>query len=247
MSLFISFEGGEGSGKTTQAERLRRRLEEAGVPVVPVREPGSTPLGDYLRDWLKRQDRPAIPPASELLLFCAARAALVRDVIKPALKRAGCVVIADRYADSTMAYQGYGRRIPLADIAAMNRLASEGLMPDLTLLLDCTVADGLGRVDATPRLALEMQEESSTVRRDPEGTRRFEEEPMDFHERVRGGYLEIADREPNRCTIIDATGSEDDIGDEVWSHVKARLSSERDAVTEDLSLGAGKSDEGKAE
>ena len=134
MGLFISFEGGEGSGKSTQAALLAERLQQAGRRVAHLREPGSTGLGDYLRRWLKSNDR-AMTHEAELFLFTAARAELVRRVVKPALKD-GEVVVCDRYADSTMAYQGYGRGLPLAAVQSANRLAAGGVWPDVTFLLD---------------------------------------------------------------------------------------------------------------
>ena len=128
MSLFISFEGGEGSGKTTQAEILARRLEKAGTSTLLVREPGTTALGVYLRDWLKRERRKgeAISSFAELFLFEAARAELFAKVIRPALARDSSVIIADRFADSTTAYQGYGRRLSLESIDLVNRIATGG-------------------------------------------------------------------------------------------------------------------------
>ena len=188
--------------------------------MVSVHEPGSTRLGDYLRVYLKNE-RETAPRAAELFLFAAARNALVREVIKPALKQPRTVVVADRFADSTTAYQGYGRRMPLSDIAVVNRLASEGLTPDLTFLLDCPPAEGLSRTESlhNPRLPLE----APASRADPEGTRRFEEQPILFHERVRSGYLKSAAKEPERWRVIDATKGAGEIAEIVWEHVRERL------------------------
>ena len=223
--MFISLEGGEGTGKTTQARTLRQLLEQAGFSVVSVREPGSTALGDYLRQWLKQENRQSAPPTSELFLFAAARSAVVRDVIKPALKGVNTIVIADRYVDSTTAYQGYGQRIPLRDVAMVNRLSSQELLPELTILLDCPLADALTRVDsAQARLPLKLPEERTVTRVDQEGTRRFEEESLDFHERVRSGYLKIAHREPKRVRVVDASASVEDVSKAIWSAVQERLS-----------------------
>ena len=137
MTLFVSFEGGEGSGKTTQVGLLLCRLEENGHPTVQLREPGMTPLGNAARDWLKRS-RPkkgTLTEGAELFLFAAARAEMVAKVLKPALEKH--VVVCDRYADSTTAYQGYGRNRDLRQVETINGIATGGVMPDLTILLDC--------------------------------------------------------------------------------------------------------------
>ena len=220
MSLFVSFEGGEGSGKTVQAELLTNRLRQAGVPVLPVHEPGLTPLGEYLRSWLKRETRP-ISPGAEIFMFAAARAELVAKTLKPAMERPGLVVVADRYADSTSAYQGYGRRLRLRDVDAVNRLATQGIMPDVTFLLDCSPEEGLRRTGpAQASMALDPAVSRDAGRIDDEGTRRFEEESLDFHRRVRAGYLKMARREPKRWQIIDATQPAETVGGLVWSRVR---------------------------
>ena len=220
MGLFISFEGGEGSGKSTQAEILVQRLEREGFSSTRVREPGTTPLGWYLRDWLKREKRrgETISTGAELFLFAAARSEFVAKVLKPALKGKRRVVIADRYADSTTAYQGYGRKLPLADIARINHLATQGKTPDLTLLLDCSPAEGLKRVGVLQiRLPMEPADGSDRKRMDREGTGRFE------GERVRGGYLELARQEPDRWAVIDATESMEAISEAIWERVRRHL------------------------
>ncbi|MCX7912940.1 MAG: dTMP kinase, partial [Dehalococcoidales bacterium] len=143
MSLFITFEGGEGSGKSTQVQRLYHRLCRAGFAVVLVREPGGTPLGERLGRLLKhsRRSEVAIAPVAELFLFNACRAQLVSDVILPALDR-GEIVLCDRYSDSTLAYQGYGRGLDLGTVRTVNRLATGRAIPDLTVLLDIPVEEG---------------------------------------------------------------------------------------------------------
>lgn len=224
MSLFISFEGGEGTGKSTQTELLRQRLQQAGVPSLLVLEPGTTPLGDYLKAWLKREQRETTSPGAEALMFAAARAELVSKTIKPALANANTVVIADRYADSTTAYQGYGRGLRLTDVDAVNRLATQGIRPELTFLLDCSPEIGLGRVGSPHDTERSHTSEAGVpVRIDPEGTRRFETESLEFHKRVRAGYLKISKRGPDRWCVIDATKSVGEIGDIVWERVQARL------------------------
>ena len=238
MSLFISFEGGEGSGKTTQSERLQQRLQRAGMSPLLVREPGTTRLGDLLRDVLKQETSKehSLSPGAELFLFAASRAELVLKEIKPALERGDALVISDRFADSTMAYQGYGRRLLLDDVAAINRVATQGMMPDLTFLLDCPPDRGLKRL-APPqfRLPIEQNESTSATRIDVAGTRRFEEESLEFHTRVRDGYLAMAKQEPSRWCVIDATRPMEEIGDMVWDRVQERLRDGGDAGTEDTS------------
>ena len=223
MSLFVSFEGGDGSGKSLQADSLRKHLQHAGVHAVLVHEPGTTSLGDYLRTWLKQEKRESISSTAEALLFASARAELVAKTIKPALKRRNTVVIADRYADSTTAYQGYGRRLRLKDVNVINSLATKGIVPDLTFLLDCTPEVGLGRVGAFRVTGLESLQASGASRTDPEGTRRFESESLEFHERVRAGYLKIAAHEPDRWCVIDATKPVEEIDGLVWARVEERL------------------------
>jgi dTMP kinase len=181
--LFITFEGGEGSGKSTQVELLARRLETAGRRVLKLREPGGTPLGEELRQLLLHR-RADISPQAELLLFLAARAELVRAVIRPALAE-GTIVICDRFSDSTLAYQGYGRGIDLDQVRKLNDSATGGLKPDLTVLLDLPVEAGRSR-----------------KQRDEDA---FQGEDDTFHERVRQGYLALARQEPDRWLVLDAT------------------------------------------
>ena len=221
MSFFISFEGGEGSGKTTQAEILSVRLRDAGLPVLLIHEPGSTPLGTYLRDWLKREG--TISREAELFLFAAARAELVAKVIKPALDEKK-TVIADRYADSTMAYQGYGRRISFKYISMINDLATQGILPNLTFLIDCPPEQGLERLGSMQmRLALESSDQRHLGRMEKEGTRRFEEEALNFHRRVRKGYLEMASRNPDKWCVVDGTQTVQQVSAGIWNRVQDLL------------------------
>ena len=222
MSLFVSFEGGEGSGKSTQIQLLADRLDKAGIDCLTVHEPGSTPLGWYVRDWLKRGvvAEDTISHNAELFLFAAARAELVTKMIQPALRSSSRVVIADRYVDSTIAYQGYGRIICLDDLAVINRLATHEIMPDMTILLDCTPEEGLARIGSFQlRLPLGSGE---LVSREEEGTR-FEQEAVEFHRRLRAGYLKMAEQEPERWRVVDATGSLEKVAEVVWRHVSERL------------------------
>ena len=205
MALFITFEGGEGTGKTTQVQMLAERLQQIGQAVLALREPGGTPLGDYLRVWLKSENQPLTPEA-ELLLFAAARAELVRTVIEPALA-SGTHVVLDRYADSTTVYQGYGRGLPMAQVRAANAVASAGLTPDVTFLLDApldvTLSRALGRED--------------------DGGRRFEDEALAFHRRVKAGFRRLAKRNPERWTTVKAAENRDVVHETIWKRVQGLL------------------------
>ncbi|MFW6174814.1 MAG: dTMP kinase, partial [Chloroflexota bacterium] len=181
-----------------------------------VREPGATPLGDYVRDWIKRDSRTV--PLAELFLFEAARAQLIQTVVKPALAE-GRVVISDRFADSTLAYQGYGRGVKLSDIQSANRIAADGVRPDLTVLLDMDPGTALERVGNRPGLGTE----STMGRVDDDQQRRFEQESIAFHERVIKGFRELAAAEPERWTVVDATQSAEEVAEAVWTAVEARL------------------------
>jgi len=225
LSLFISFEGGEGTGKTTQAEILAEGLRDIGISVLFIHEPGSTELGWYIRDWLKRglRTEQTISHSAELFLFAAARAELVTKIIQPALEQQNTIIIADRFVDSTTAYQGYGRRIPLGYIKAVNDLATQGIKPNLTFLLDCMPQEGLAREGTFQmRLPLELPGVTAPIERNREGVR-FGEESLEFHERVRQGYLIIAQEEPDRWRVIDAQQSIEEIGDIIWKYVEEKL------------------------
>lgn len=222
--MFVSFEGIEGCGKSTQADLLVEAMASAGLQVLPVHEPGSTSLGQRLRRFLKDE---SVSPTNEaeLLLFCAARAELVTTVLRPSLDR-GMHVVADRYADSTVAYQGYGRGLDLEMVKGVNAVATGGLSPDLTFLLDMTPAGGLARVQPQLSLfSLEDEEGVDTVRQEEEGQRGFETEPLEFHRRVRRGYLEMAQAEPERWVVLDAGRPRDELAAQVWEEVQSRLGS----------------------
>ena len=211
--LFIVFEGGEGSGKSTQAERLQQRLAEASHRAVLVREPGTTTLGLYLREYLKSK-RPLILE-SELLLFMAARAQLVAEEISPTLNK-GISVIADRFAGSTVAYQGYGRGIGRDVIDYLNDYVTSGLTPDATFLLDADPADGLKRIGSPQlRMALLPEENSGPGREDDAERRRFEDQSMPFHQRVRRGYLNLA-RSTSGWHTLDARLAIEELEEEIW-------------------------------
>jgi len=207
MSLFITFEGGEGGGKSVQAKALFRRLSDLAVPVLLTHEPGGTPFGERLGRWLKWAKGAEISPLTELMLFNACRAQLVAEVIKPNLK-SGKVVISDRYADSTTVYQGYGRGLDLAMVKATNKAATQGLKPDLTILLDIAVEKGLARKPARKQ-------------------DRFEQEASIFHHRVKEGYLKLAAAEPRRWLVIDASRSRQEVADIIWQRVSRLISKRR--------------------
>ena len=207
MPLFITFEGGEGSGKSVQAKALYRRLLKAAIPVVLTHEPGVTALGKKVARWLKWGQDMDISPMAELMLFNVSRAQLVTEVICPNLED-GKVVICDRYADSTTAYQSYGRGLDLTMVRAVNNAAIQGLNPDLTILLDMSVEAGLAR--------------KSGKKQD-----RFEQENIAFHRRVREGYLKLAADEPERWLVVDATQSKEKIAQIIWQKVSQLLLSKR--------------------
>ncbi len=202
--LFVNFEGGEGSGKTTQLERLVERLRSRGTVPLVTREPGGTPVAERVRELLLD---PALAPnqLAEAFLLQAARAELVAKVIRPALE-AGRVVLCDRYADSTLAYQGAGRGLDLALLESMNRAATSGIVPDLTLLFDLDPEAGIERRARAP------------------GTlSRLDREPLEFHRRVRAKFRELAASEPRRFVVIDAASLPDQIESKIWSVIEPRL------------------------
>ena len=198
MSLFITFEGGEGCGKSTQAKILYRKLCQQGIPVVLTHEPGGTTLGNEIKKLLKRKQAGPISPQAELLLFVASRAQLVVEVIRPVLEE-GKVIICDRFAHSTLVYQGYGRGLDLTTIEMVNNLATQNLKPAIVILLDISPEQGLAR------------------KRAPKD--RFESEDLSFHCRVREGYLKMAAAEPDRWLVADATLPKKKIAKIVWEKV----------------------------
>ncbi|PTN38212.1 dTMP kinase [Desulfonatronum sp. SC1] len=209
--MFITFEGIEGSGKSTQSRMTFDHLQQRGVPALWTRQPGGCDLGSRLRALLLGREGDGLTPLSELFLYLADRTQHVAEVIRPALA-AGTVVLCDRFTDSTVAYQGYGRGLDVSLIHRLNAVAVDGCLPDLTLILDLPVETGLNR--ARTRNADQGQTES-------EG--RFEAEETAFHQRIRDGYLTLAADNPDRYAVIPAQGDPEEVFGRVWPMVCSRL------------------------
>jgi dTMP kinase len=203
---FITFEGSEGCGKSTQVQRLATHLERCGVPYLVTREPGGTPIGETIRELLQFAPHNAgMTPETELLLFEASRSQLVRETIKPALERGVCV-IADRFFDSTTVYQGAARKLDHQIVERLNAFAVGDCVPDITFVLDIDAGTARSR----------MQE--------PRRADRMEQQPAEFYDRVRQAYRELAEREPNRIVLIDGSGDADKIENEIWEVISSRFS-----------------------
>jgi dTMP kinase len=211
---FITFEGGEGAGKSTQAERLALRLQGLGLEVVRTREPGGSPGAEALRALLVSGDHDRWSPLSETLLMYAARADHLERVIRPALE-AGAWVVCDRFSDSTRAYQGAGGGVAREVIEAIDRMVVRGDHPDLTLMIDVPVELGLGRAKARG------------------GDARFEGKDLAFHTRLRDGFLALARAEPDRCVVLDGAADPDDVADRVWKAVSTRLLEDGESALDD--------------
>lgn len=215
--MFVTFEGTTGSGKTTQLHLLAEYLMERGYDVLTTREPGGTVIGDSIRDLLLTPQHSKMLPLTEVLLFSASRAQLVSQVIRPHLEKGG-VVLCDRYADSTLAYQGYGHGLDLAFLRRITTQATGGLVPDLTLFLDLPVERGLKRRLPGPHGQLPLWGEVD----------RLDMQVQDFHRRVRQGYLELAAAEPQRWKVINAHREVDEIQGEIRDYVETRLAGNAD-------------------
>ncbi|MFH1213524.1 MAG: dTMP kinase [Candidatus Neomarinimicrobiota bacterium] len=201
--LLITFEGIDGSGKTTQIRRFIQRLEDESVPCILFREPGGTPIGEQIRDILLDKSNSGMCAITELLLYSASRYQLSRELIWPALQE-GKVVICDRFYDSTTVYQGYGRGIDLGFINDLNRIATDNLIPNLTFVFDIPLAERARRFGQ-------------------KDLDRLEQENQNFQDKVRKGFLQIAKAEPNRICMIDGTKTEEAVSKEVWQKFESIL------------------------
>ncbi|HEX3685911.1 MAG TPA: dTMP kinase [Bryobacteraceae bacterium] len=203
--LLITFEGTEGSGKTTQLRLLAERLRARGLAVTINQEPGATRIGSQIRRILLDPEHREMAPITELLLMFASRAQAAAEIIVPALERAD-IVLSDRFTDSTLAYQGEARGLGLETVLAVHRLALGSLWPDLTICLVVDVETGLMRASET----------------------RMEQQPLEFHKRVEAGYRKIAESEPERFRIIDGAGEPAQVAERVWAEVARRLADNKD-------------------
>lgn len=203
--MFITIEGPDGGGKTTQMNMLVPVLEERGLDIVRTREPGGTDIGDQIRSVIMDMKNKSMDPRAEILLFCASRAQLVSELIRPSLA-AGKIVLCDRYADSTIAYQGYGHGLDRVALKNLLDFATGGLKPDLTLLLDISAEAGLRR-------RITNHDEWN----------RMDDYALQFHERVRKGYLEMAAAEPDRFAVINADRLKEEIHEEIVSVIMRKL------------------------
>jgi len=205
--VFISFEGSEGCGKSTQIRLLSERLKSAGTSILLTREPGGTPIGERIRDLLQYDKiGHAMKPEAELLLFAASRAQLVREIIEPTLA-AGTTVIADRFLDSTTIYQGVARAIDAEAVKFINEFAVGGCLPDVTFVLDLDFAAAKKRMDG----------------REGAVEDRMEQQPDEFYLAVRAGYLKLAEREPKRICVINSAQAPEAIAEEIWNHLRGRF------------------------
>jgi len=204
LSFFLSIEGPDGSGKTTQARLLADHLRQAGHDVLLAREPGGTPIGDQIRQVLFSLDNKGMSPESEFLLFSASRAQLVRQVLRPHLQQGG-LVVCDRFADSSLAYQGYGHGLELEMVQAVTRLATGGLRPNLTVLLDLPAEDGLAR------------------RKQGGRWNRLDDYDLEFHQRVRQAFLGLAAADPARWVTVDGRPAVEEVQREIQRVVDPRL------------------------
>ena len=206
---FITFEGGEGAGKSTQIARIRRRIAEASQPVLVTREPGGSPRAERIRAFLLDGGAKELGPLAEAVLFSAARMDHLQRTIRPALE-AGTHVLCDRFADSTRAYQGALGHLDERTLSILERIAVEGIEPDLTIILDLQPEAGLDRIRR-------RQTERG------EGADRFESEGLEFHSALREAFLKIAKAASHRCVVIDAEQPEDAVEEAIWKAVRERL------------------------
>jgi dTMP kinase len=225
VGKFITFEGGEGSGKSTQARILADRLRQRGLDVKVTREPGGSPFAERLRELLLDPSTPPHSAMSEALLFYSARADHLETVIRPALK-SGTWVVCDRFSDSTRVYQGHAGKLNPQIVQALDLIVVAKSRPDLTLIIDVPVEIGMAR--AQVRLGQKQAQQQATAPRDvrPLVSDRYESRDVDFHKRLRQGFLEIAKSEPERCAVVDGHHDSAVVAATVWSAVRTRLLAE---------------------
>ncbi len=215
--LFITFEGGEGSGKSTQCKRLVNKLVDEGINSILIHEPGNTALGEQVRKWVKSKSIQS--PLAETYLFCAARAELCKSVIVPALNK-GVTVIVDRFIHSTLAYQGYGKGVDLEIIKNLNKITTNELVPDLTILLDIDPNISNTRINKSINIELDSLEKSNKNKRENQEGNKYESMNNNFHNKVRNGYLEMANNNRSSWSIVGGHQSESRVADSIWKRVK---------------------------
>lgn len=209
---FITFEGGEGAGKSTQARLLAERLRAKGIEVVLTREPGGSAFAEQVRELILNPDTADHSALAETLLFSAARADHLERTIRPALA-AGHWVICDRFSDSTRVYQGVAGGVPKAVIEALERLVVNDTVPDVTFVLDLPAAEGLARAQG-------RSDQMMPAGTKPDG---YEGRPLSYHERLRDGFLMIATAEPERCVVVDAMQRQEEVAEQIWGTIEMRL------------------------
>ncbi len=206
MSLFVTFEGGEGSGKSTAIKSLVDKLQKEGYEIVLTREPGGTPISEQIRDVILNKENTAMDPVTEALLYAASRRQHVEEKVRPAL-REGKIVLCDRFLDSSLAYQGGARGLGMDLILKINEPAINGLWPDVTIFFDLKPEVGLARINANSNREVN----------------RLDVEKMEFHQKVRASFLELAERYPDRYVIIDASKTPEEVAEEAYDALKAKL------------------------
>ncbi len=206
MSLFVTFEGGEGSGKSTAIKSLVDKLQKEGYEIVLTREPGGTPISEQIRDVILNKENTAMDPVTEALLYAASRRQHVEEKVRPALKE-GKIVLCDRFLDSSLAYQGGARGLGMDLILKINEPAINGLWPDVTIFFDLKPEVGLARINANSNREVN----------------RLDVEKMEFHQKVRASFLELAERYPDRYVIIDASKTPEEVAEEAYDALKVKL------------------------
>ena len=223
--LLITFEGGEGSGKSTQCKKLVNKLVDDGVNSILIHEPGNTPMGEQVRKWIKSKN--IKNPIAETYLFCAARAELCKSVIEPALDN-GITVIVDRFIHSTIAYQGYGKGVSIDTIKNLNNIAINGLSPDLTILLDIDPNLSTNRINKNINIELSnFSDKKNKSKRESFEGNKYENMSLNFHKKVREGYLEMANNDRSSWSIVGVHQTQSKVADSIWKRVKRLIESHK--------------------